>query len=88
MYIPEALAEGVPVVQPRAGGFPEVVEATGGGVLYDTETPDALVHALESLLLDPEKAQTMGARGRKIVLERFSVDHMAQNIISVYEKIL
>ena len=81
----EALAQGVPVVQPRAGGFPEVIEATEGGVLYDPHTPGALVQALESLLLNPQEAQAMGQRGRKVVLEQYSIDQMAQNVVAVYE---
>ena len=33
LYVLEALANGVPVVQPRHGSFPELIEATGGGLL-------------------------------------------------------
>src|SRR5205823_7240354 len=35
LYVAEALASGVPVVQPRAASFPELIEGTGGGVLYE-----------------------------------------------------
>jgi glycosyltransferase involved in cell wall biosynthesis len=34
-YQVEALASGVPIVQPNLGGFPEFIEATGGGILYE-----------------------------------------------------
>jgi glycosyltransferase involved in cell wall biosynthesis len=37
LYVIESLAAGVPVVQPRLGAFPELVETTGGGVLYDPQ---------------------------------------------------
>ena len=38
----EALAAGLPVVQPRHGAFPEWIEATGGGVLVEPQSPAAL----------------------------------------------
>ena len=85
---PEALAQGVPVVQPRAGGFPEVVEATEGGLLYDVDSPDALVENLEKLLLDSKAAQAMGQSGREVVLNQYSIDHMAENVVAVYEKLV
>ena len=88
MFITEALAEGVPVVQPRVAAFPEVVEATGGGVLYDPGDPGALASALESLLLDPARAQELGRRGHKAVYEHFGIDRMAQDFIAVYEGLL
>ena len=88
MFITEALAEGVPVVQPRVAAFPEVVEATGGGVLYDADEPGALASALESLLLDPERAREPGLRGRDAVFERFGIDKMAKDFVAVYEALV
>src|SRR5262249_6379996 len=46
LYVLEALAAGVPVVQPRHGSFPELVEDTGGGLLYDPDDDDGLTAAL------------------------------------------
>ena len=42
MFLLEAMATGVPVVQPRRGAFPEIVENTGGGVIVEPDDPDAL----------------------------------------------
>jgi glycosyltransferase involved in cell wall biosynthesis len=39
LYVLEALANGVPVVQPKHGSFPELIEATGGGLLVNPEDP-------------------------------------------------
>ena len=39
MFLIEAMASGVPVVQPRRGAFIEVVEKTGGGLLVDVDDP-------------------------------------------------
>jgi len=87
LFITESLAAGVPVVQPRVGGFPEVVEATGGGVLYNPDTPNALVESLESILRDPERAKALGQTGREAVANQFGVDRMAADVAAVYESL-
>jgi glycosyltransferase involved in cell wall biosynthesis len=80
-YILEALACGVPVVQPHAGAFPELIRATGGGLIYEGRE---LVDTLEGLLLDPAEARALGARGRKAVFEQFSVERMAEQVKGLY----
>jgi glycosyltransferase involved in cell wall biosynthesis len=88
MYILEALAAGVPVVQPNVGAFPEVIETTGGGIIYDVADEDGLVMALESLLLHPDRAKALGQAGRGAVYEKFNVEHMAQHITEVYQTLV
>lgn len=82
LYLLEALACGVPVVQPRLHGFPEVLEATGGGVLYEPGGP-ALADALEGLLTDPERARALGAAGREAVARDFTAERMARDVARV-----
>jgi glycosyltransferase involved in cell wall biosynthesis len=79
-YIVESMAAGVPVVQPNAGAFPELVEATGGGLIYED-----LVETLKEVLTNRDLAMRLGRKGRDTVRESFSVDAMAQKMISVYE---
>lgn len=87
LYVLESLAAGVPVVQPRHAGFTELLEATGGGILYDGESPDALADALSSLLSAPERACELGDRGRAVVRKEFSEDRMAERVAAVFESI-
>lgn len=77
LYLLEAMASGVPVVQPRCDAFPELIEATGGGVLCE---PDAasLADGLESLLVDASRAQELADRGHRSVVERFTAERMAR----------
>lgn len=84
LFIVEANACGVPVVQPDAGAFREVLESTGGGVVYDQKKPGALVEALRTLLLDPARARELGLAGRKVVMERFTSRAMAEKMEAVF----
>ncbi|MEA2069241.1 MAG: glycosyltransferase family 4 protein, partial [Verrucomicrobiota bacterium] len=82
-YIVEAMAVGVPVVQPHAGAFPEIIEATGGGLIYAD-----VVETLREVLTNPDLARRLGRQGREAVHESFSVEAMARNMSSVYREIL
>ncbi len=87
-YQVEALATGVPIVQPNVGGYPEFIEATGGGIIYEPNDPEHLARAISSLLDDPERVRTMGKQGREIVFEKYSMNNMATNILDVYNKVV
>jgi glycosyltransferase involved in cell wall biosynthesis len=80
LYVIEALAAGVPVVQPRAAAFPELMAATGGGVLCAPDDPQALAEAIEELLLDPQRARALGEAGQRAVFARFSAEAMARAV--------
>ena len=86
LYVVEALASGVPVVQPRAASFPELIEATGGGVLYEPGDVKALADAVEGLFADPENLRALGEAGRKAVWKAFSAERMAENIVRVCQE--
>jgi len=88
MFILEALACGVPVIQPRIGAFPEIIEATGGGICYDPSDPAGLTRALEGLLLAPKAAQRLGHTGCENVRHKFNINRTAENILAVYKKCL
>jgi len=87
LYMLEAWASGVPVVQPRNGAYPELIEATGGGVLCDPDNADALATAIEVLLLKPDDARRLGDAGRAAVIERFHIDAMVEKLCGVFEKV-
>ena len=83
LYLLEALAAGVPLVQPRHGAFPEILEATGGGLLCEPDDPVDLARALGELLSDERTAREFAERGRSVVLERFTEDVMAEGVEAV-----
>lgn len=86
-YQVEALAASVPVVQPNVGCYPEFIEATNGGILYEPNTSEQLADAIASLLADPERVRKLGKAGHAVVMERFSMDSMAKNIARIYDEI-
>lgn len=86
LYVIEALAAGVPVVQPRVASFPELIAATGGGVIAEP-TARGLADALEPLLLEPARARALGEAGRKAVLQDFSVAGMAGDIVQALQTV-
>jgi len=80
LYLLEAWACAVPVVQPRHGAFPELIAATGGGLLCEPRNADSLAAALRELLADPARARQLGETGCAAVREKFSVQRMAEAI--------
>lgn len=86
LYVMEALANGIPVVQPRHGSFPELIEATGGGLLVNPEDPQELARGLLSLLENESLRIELGRKGQEAVLRRFHAAQMADDTLAVYEK--
>ena len=84
LYILESNAAGVPVVQPATGSFPEILEATSGGILYNPDTVEELANNLRMLLRDKKKAGIYGSDGRKKVISRMTLKNMATGMQSVY----
>jgi glycosyltransferase involved in cell wall biosynthesis len=87
LYVLEALAAGVPVVEPSSGVFPELLEMTGGGVLCEPNNAAALAAAMEPLLLKPDYARQLGKRGRDAVFEKFNIEQTAEEMLRIYEEI-
>jgi glycosyltransferase involved in cell wall biosynthesis len=85
----EALAAGTPVVQPAHGSFPELIEATRGGLLYDPGDPAAtrrLAESIARLMDNPALREELGRQGQRGVRERFSDEVMAAQTWALYER--
>jgi len=78
LYVLEALANGVPVVQPRHGAFPELLEATGGGLLVNPGDPTDLARGLLELMADPPRRFELAEAGRRNVHAKFNSSMMAE----------
>jgi glycosyltransferase involved in cell wall biosynthesis len=88
IFLLEAMACGVPVVQPRRGGFTEIVERTGGGLLVEPDSADSLAAGLLRLYHDRALAAELGRRGHAGVREHYTVARMAERALEVYTGLL
>ena len=88
LFVLEAMAAGVPIVQPAHGSFPEIVEATGGGVLYPPDRPEALAKALVDLIGDRERREEIGRRGHRATHEHYGDEEMARRTLGLFERAL
>jgi glycosyltransferase involved in cell wall biosynthesis len=88
LFVLEALAHGVPVVQPRHGAFPEMLAATGGGLLVEPGSAEDLARGLAQLIADPELRADLGRQGREAVRQRFTDAAEAENVLAVYGQVL
>lgn len=81
----EAMAAEVPVVLPRKGAFPEMIEPSRGGLLVPPGDTTALADALESLVSDPALRRRLGQSARQWVLEHRSVRTQATALVRLIE---
>jgi glycosyltransferase involved in cell wall biosynthesis len=88
LYILEANAAGIPVVQPATGAFPEIIERTGGGITYSPDSITALSESLENLLNDKELISRLGAVGKEKVLKELSLEKMSESLAMVYNDMM
>jgi len=80
----EAMASGVPIVQPNWGSFPEIIERAGGGMLCEPNDVSSLADAIYSLWNNPEQASDLAKRGAAGVREHYTVARMAERALEVY----
>jgi len=83
----EAMACGVPVVQPRRGGFSEIQANTSGGILFEPDDVQGLANGIRSVLLDEELANTLKRNGVEGVQRNYSVGRMADRTLTLYSSL-
>jgi glycosyltransferase involved in cell wall biosynthesis len=88
LYMLEAMACGTPIVQPRHGSITEVVERSGGGLLFEPGNAEALADALHSLWQNPDVAAELGGKGAEAVRRDYSVEQEARRSLEIYARVL
>ncbi|MBM3817523.1 MAG: glycosyltransferase family 4 protein [Acidimicrobiia bacterium] len=88
LFVLESMASGVPVVQPRRGGFTEIVERTGGGILVDAGDPEKLSDGLYTLWSDSSLRADLADRAFHGVRAHYTVAKSADRLTDVYESVI
>jgi len=86
LYQLEALASGIPIVQPGLGAFPEIINATGGGMTYTPNTPEKLAETLAGVLTNPGQIEEMSRKGRQSVETEFNCSRITAEMVEIYSK--
>lgn len=81
----EAMAAGLPFVTTKRGGNAEVIIGGNGLLVEQPEDPLAFSEKLHQLLSNRDLQRKMGAAGRKLALERFTWDRVANEVRAVWD---
>jgi len=84
----EAMACGVPLVQPRRGAFTEILENTGGGLLVQPDDPQSLADGILNIIQDKRLAEELSANGFRGVREHYTAANMADRVLEAYESVI
>ncbi len=87
IYLTEAMAAGIPVVQPALGAFPEIIAQSGGGITYQHNTPEQLADALKMLMNDKSMISQLSLQAQKGTAAGFNIHAVAKNMVSLYEQV-
>jgi glycosyltransferase involved in cell wall biosynthesis len=88
LYLLEANAAGVPVVQPATGAFPEIIARTGGGITYAPDNVPELAANLLKLLKDNELRASLGRKGKEKVITELSLEKMSFELSKIYNSLI
>lgn len=82
----EAMASAVPVIATDGGALPEIVG--DAGVIVPRGDEHALAQAIDKLLIDAGERERLAERGRRRILETFSWEVCARQMVSYYRGVL
>ena len=82
----QAMAMGLPVITTRVGAIDEVVTEGETGVFVPPRDVAALSRAMLELAADREKRKRLGAAGRRVAEERFSIERMLDRMEQVFRE--
>jgi len=84
----EYMAAARPVVVTDVGGAREAVTEGKTGYIVPAGDEREMADRIVQLLRDPKHAQTMGQRGRQIVVEKFSCGAQLERTLALYDSLL
>lgn len=88
LTLAEAMACETPVIAPRVGGIPEVIDHEENGFVYEFGNKEELTKYMLRLVADKQLVTNMGKKGRDKVVDQFEASKIADRYIDWYETIL
>jgi len=88
LYQLQALASGIPLVQPELGAFPEIINFSRGGVTYQPNTALALAGKLAEVLTNTDKLNAMSLAGRKSIEDHFNISKLSLKMVDIYKPLI
>ena len=85
IYLTEAMAAGIPIVQPPLGAFPEIIEKSGGGMTYRENTPEELAKTFRELFSKQESLTQLSRNARQSVEKTFNVHELTREMTRIYQ---
>jgi glycosyltransferase involved in cell wall biosynthesis len=86
IFVLEAMAAGIPFVQPRHGSFAEMAKNTGGGILVEPDDAESLARGLLTVMRDPELRVSLARRAHEGVRTHYTVGRMAQQTLDIFAR--
>jgi len=86
IYLLESMASGVPVIQPALGAFPEIINLSGGGVIYQPNEPAELTQALADTLSNPALLSKLSVAAVKGIETSFDIIKQSMKMVEYYEQ--
>ncbi|HEY2462009.1 MAG TPA: glycosyltransferase [Candidatus Acidoferrum sp.] len=83
-----AKAYEIPSIAFRRGALPEIIDHEKSGLLVSGPDASEIAAAVTQLLRDPTAARALAHAGRLRVQQNFSADHMVDQTLLLYQKIL
>lgn len=87
LYVIEAMASGVPVVQPEASSFPEILATSGAGALFPSGDPIALAQKWHDLLMQPDELRRMAERSRSTAEQLYDIGVMREGFLALARRL-
>ncbi len=87
LYLLESMASGVPVVQPKLGAFPEIIDKSKGGIIYGHNSKENLCDALKILLRDQNQLKQLSLDCRIGVENEFNIVNQTQSLLNIYNQL-
>ncbi|WP_418286674.1 glycosyltransferase family 4 protein [Halorubrum sp. DTA46] len=77
----------LPVIATGSGEIRTLIEASGGGVVVEND-PEQLASAFDELLADVDRRETLGAKGREHVIERYDRRTVARRLDGILREVV